>query len=86
MNQNRVEPAPPVPRRRATAAAFLVLSLFGCGPSTSPNESNVAGPPVDPNTIPRDLDRDALILQQKKRAVAEFGKAPNGPVNSRRGR
>ncbi len=60
-----------------------LLTLAGCGPSVSPNEANVQGPPADPSTIPR--SGDEMIARQRQR-VADYVKASSSRSLTRVGR
>ena len=53
------------------AGLILMMTVAGCGPSSSPNEANVAGAAVDPATVPQ--DRDEMVRRQKQK-IAEFQK------------
>jgi hypothetical protein len=61
------------PQWQRLAGLVLMMAAGGCGPSASPNESNLVGPPVDPATVPQ--GRDEMVLRQKQK-IAEFQKSP----------
>jgi hypothetical protein len=60
-------------QRQYLAGFVLTIAAGGCGPSASPNESNVAGAPGDPASVPQ--DRDEMVRRQKQK-IAEFQKSP----------